>query len=62
MSDSEHHQPATRFDACVHFRAPSNLMPADHSNARRRGLTSALWLRMVILAALGRPVPQQEAV
>jgi len=40
------------FDSHIHFRAPGDLMPAIHAHARRRGLTSSSWLRMVILAAL----------
>ena len=44
----------TGFDAHVHFRCPADLMPAVHAHARRRGLTSASWLRMVVLDALER--------
>ena len=44
------------FDGHVHFRAPSDLMPAVHAFARRKGLTSASWLRFVILDALERGV------
>lgn len=47
-------KPATGFDGTVHFRAPSDLMPTVHAFARRRGLTSASWLRMVVLDALER--------
>lgn len=47
-------KPATGFDGHVHFRAPSDLMPAVHAHARRRGFTSASWLRAVILDALER--------
>lgn len=47
-------KPAAGFDGYVHFRAPSDLMPAVHAFARRRGLTSASWLRWVILEALER--------
>ena len=49
------------YDGHVHFRAPSDLMPAVHAVARRRGLTSASWLRMVILDAIDRATPHQEA-
>ena len=50
-----HDKPAaTGFDGTVHFRAPSDLMPTVHAFARRRGLTSASWLRMVVLDALER--------
>ena len=45
---------APGFDAHVHFRAPGDLMPAVHVHARSRGLTSAAWLRMIILEALNR--------
>lgn len=48
------------YDGHVHFRAPSDLMPSVHAIARRRGLTSASWLRMVILEALDRATPHQE--
>jgi len=47
-------KPAAGFDGHVHFRAPSDLMPTVHAFARRRGLTSASWLRSVILEALER--------
>ena len=47
-------KPATGFDGYIHFRAPSDLMPTVHAHARRRGLTSASWLRMVVLDALER--------
>ena len=47
-------KPATGFDGYIHFRAPSDLMPTVHAHARRRGLTSASWLRMVVLNALER--------
>jgi hypothetical protein len=33
------------------------LMPSIHVVARRRGLTSASWLRMVVLEALDRATP-----
>ena len=48
------------YDGHVHFRAPSDLMPAVHAHARRRGLTSASWLRMVILEALDRATPDRQ--
>jgi len=59
-------KPTAGFDAHVHFRAPSDLMPAVHAFARRRGLTSASWLRFVILEALERggahmPAAEREA-
>ena len=58
-------KPAAGFDGYVHFRAPSDLMPTVHAYARRRGLTSASWLRWVILDALERgdayPATTQEA-
>lgn len=47
-------KPAAGFDGYVHFRAPSDLMPTVHAYARRRGFTSASWLRSVILDALER--------
>lgn len=47
-------KPTTGFDGTVHFRAPSDLMPTVHAFARSRGLTSASWLRMVVLDALER--------
>lgn len=47
-------KPAAGFDGHVHFRAPSDLMPTVHAFARRKGLTSASWLRFVILDALER--------
>jgi hypothetical protein len=65
MLDSEHLKPAAGFDAHIHFRAPSDLMPAVHAHARRRGMTSASWLRSIIIAALDRatttPADHQEA-
>jgi hypothetical protein len=45
---------ATGFDSHIHFRAPSDLMPAIHAYARRRGFTSASWIRSVIVEALER--------
>lgn len=54
-------KPATGFDAFVHFRAPADLMPAVHAHARRRGLTSASWLRMTIMEALERGGAYQPA-
>jgi hypothetical protein len=42
MLDSEHLKPAAGFDAHIHFRAPSDLMPAVHAHARRRGMIAAL--------------------
>ena len=47
-------KPNAGFDGHIHFRAPSDLMPAIHAFARRRGLTSASWLRSVIIDALDR--------
>lgn len=47
-------KPAIGFDSHVHFRAPSDLMPAVHAVARHRGMTAASWLRSVILEALDR--------
>lgn len=47
-------KPPAGYDSHVHFRAPGDLMPAVHAHARRRGLTSASWLRMVIIEALAR--------
>ena len=47
-------KPTAGFDSHIHFRAPSDLMPAVHAHARRRGLTSASWLRSIILEALDR--------
>lgn len=46
--------PRRGFDGHIHFRAPSDLMRAVHAFARRRGLTSASWLRSVIIEALDR--------
>jgi hypothetical protein len=59
-------KPAAGFDGYVHFRAPSDLMPTVHAYARRRGFTSASWLRSVILDALERggaytPASDREA-
>lgn len=45
-------KPVAGLDGYVHFRAPSDRMPAVHTYARRRGFTSASWLRSVILDAL----------
>ena len=47
-------KPAAGFDAHIHVRCTSDIMPAVHSIARRRGLTSASWIRMTILEALER--------
>ena len=47
-------KPPAGFDGHIHFRAPTDLMPAVHARARRRGMTSASWLRSIILEALGR--------
>jgi len=61
MLDSENLlTPAAGFDAHAHFRVPSDFMPAVHAHARRRGLTSASWLRMVILEALERDAAAQQ--
>jgi hypothetical protein len=54
MLDASEKPAVTGFDGFVHFRAPGDLMPAVHAHARRRGLTSASWLRMVIFDALER--------
>ena len=54
MLDASDKPAATGFDGFVHFRAPGDLMPAVHAHARRRGLTSASWLRSVIIDALER--------
>lgn len=54
-------KPTAGFDSHIHFRAPSDLMPAVHAHARRRGLTSASWLRMIIFEALDREPPAQQA-
>lgn len=40
------------FDGFIHFRAPAHLMPMIHAHARQLGMTSASWLRSVIIAAL----------
>ena len=53
-------KPTAGYDGHVHFRAPSDLMPAVHAHARRRGLTSASWLRMVILEALDGATPDRR--
>jgi hypothetical protein len=53
-------KPLAGFDGHVHFRAPSDLMPAVHAVARRRGLTSASWLRFVIMDALERATPAAD--
>lgn len=45
---------ATGFDASIHVRCPSDLMPAVHAHARQRGLTASSWVRMVLLEALER--------
>lgn len=47
-------KPTTGFDGRLQIRCTSDLMPAIHAHARRRGLTSASWLRWVILDALER--------
>jgi hypothetical protein len=52
---------APGFDGHVHFRAPSDLMPAVHAVARRRGMTSASWLRSVILDAVARATSSPAA-
>lgn len=58
-------KPATSFDGRLQVRVTSDLMPAIHAYARRRGLTSASWVRMVILDALERggsgPVDREVA-
>lgn len=47
-------KPSTGFDGRLQVRVTSDLTPAIHAHARRRGLTSASWVRMVILDALER--------
>lgn len=47
-------KPAVGFDGHLHIRVTSDTMPAIHAHARRRGLTSASWVRMVVLEALAR--------
>lgn len=47
-------KPAAGFDGRLQVRVTSDLTPAIHAHARRRGLTSASWVRMVILDALER--------
>mgnify|MGYP001491950396 CR=1 FL=1 len=47
-------KPATGFDGRLQIRCTSDLAPVIHAHARRRGLTSASWVRMVILDALER--------
>ena len=59
-------KPATGFDGHLHVRCTSDLMPVIHAHARRRGLTSASWVRSVILEALERggayqPTASKEA-
>ena len=53
-------KPTAGFDSHIHFRAPSDLMPAIHAIARRRGLTSASWLRMIVLDAIDRATPDHQ--
>lgn len=56
---------AAGFDGRLQVRVTSDLTPAIHAHARRRGLTSASWVRMVILDALersgGYTPPDREA-
>lgn len=47
-------KPAAGFDGRLHIRCTSDLMPAIHAYARRRGMTSASWVRFIILDALER--------
>ena len=53
-------KPTAGYNGHVHFRAPSDLMPAVHAIARRRGLTSASWLRMVIFDAIDHARPDHR--
>lgn len=52
---------AVGFDSFIHVRCTSDVMPAVHAHARRKGLTSASWLRMVIIEALERGGAYQPA-
>lgn len=47
-------KPATGFDGHIHVRCTSDMVPTIHAYARRKGLTSASWVRSVILDALER--------
>lgn len=54
-------KPATGFDGRLQIRCTSDLAPVIHAHARRKGLTSASWVRMVILDALERGGAYQPA-
>lgn len=47
-------KPSAGFDGRLNIRAPSDLMPTVHAFARRRGMTSASWVRSIIMEALER--------
>lgn len=54
-------KPAAGFDGRLHLRCTSELVPTIHAFARRRGMTSASWVRSVILDALERGGAYQPA-
>ncbi len=54
-------KPTAGFDGRLHLRVTSDLVPTIHSFARRRGMTSASWVRSVILDALERGGAYQPA-
>lgn len=45
-------KPAVGYDAHLHIRAASDLLPRLHAVARRRGLTAAAFARMAVMDAV----------
>jgi hypothetical protein len=45
-------RPANGYDAALHFRTPSDLLPRLHAVARSRGLTAAAFARMAVMEAV----------
>ena len=45
-------QPASGYDAHLHIRAASDLLPRLHAVARSQGTTAASFARMAVMAAV----------
>jgi predicted transcriptional regulator len=47
-------RPTTGYDAALHIRTPSDLLPRLHAVARSRGLTAASFARAAVMEAVAR--------
>lgn len=54
-------KPANGYDAALHFRTPSDLLPRLHAVARSRGLTAAAFARMAVMEAVAAAKHRQPA-